>query len=747
LSVHRTIILLTVLAVCAAGPAEAARAADPGFIRQFLVVGNWAKVPAKRRLIAAGDLPFEGRVTLGKLWTVLDAREDGFVDLNTLGPVSLETALAHVYVRSDKASACQLVLGVDNQATVILNGKQVFRSKRNASWDPGRETVSLKLAKGWNRLLFRVESNEATFGFSARFTLPDGRPVTLETQPQIPSQWLARSQLKRPLSKEDVTNLLEVMDSRINSAAWSASRRLRRWQSEGEALDPAYARARTNAARYVETLRTVLETLPAAANPQKEIARRQKAEAARRTLMDAALGGPYRLADRTRTFAERAHRGKRLWDMVRLAATTAYEAGQQAAEVDRALVEARALLAAVESRYLRPYLLRERTLATRTAPMVLRLVSRDDGAPLGGSEVTVEQFDHEFLFGCNLFAWGRFDEPAAEDRYREQFVRLFNLAAVPMYWSLIEPLKGKINTARDSRGLPGPEPIIAWCRSRRLKVMATPILSDEAAPAWLRGEPEAERAGHAERAVRELAARFKGRVDIWDVAAGSWPSVVAGRLRLPVADVFKWLADADPDSRRILSDDHAHTLTVAARQQRRQAFGLSAVSLTAWQADGAQPDEDLESQLDRLQREGLAVHVGRVMIPGSANDEALQARQVEAFYRTAFAHPAVRSITWWDLSDRFARRGKPAGLLRADLSPKPAYDTLARLILNQWHTHAEGQADAGGRFAFRGYFGLYRVEATLPDGTPAVWHVRLTSDGPRDVDVVYPPEEPGGDGD
>ena len=101
------------------------------------------------------------------------------------------------------------------------------------------------------------------------------------------------------------------------------------------------------------------------------------------------------------------------------------------------------------------------------------------------------------------------------------------------------------------------------------------------------------------------------------------------------------------------------------------------------------------------------------------------------------------------LSDRFARRGKPAGLLRADLSPKPAYDTLARLILNQWHTRAEGQADAGGRFAFRGYFGLYRVEATLPDGSPAVWHVRLTSDGPHDVDVVYPPEEPaaGGDGD
>jgi hypothetical protein len=45
------------------------------------------------------------------------------------------------------------------------------------------------------------------------------------------------------------------------------------------------------------------------------------------------------------------------------------------------------------------------------------------------------------------------------------------------------------------------------------------------------------------------------------------------------------------------------------------------------------------------------------------------------FYTLLFSHPAVAALIWWDLSDRGALPGAPAGLLREDVGFKPAYDT------------------------------------------------------------------------
>ena len=65
-------------------------------------------------------------------------------------------------------------------------------------------------------------------------------------------------------------------------------------------------------------------------------------------------------------------------------------------------------------------------------------------------------------------------------------------------------------------------------------------------------------------------------------------------------------------------------------------------------------------------------------------------------YRLWFSHPAVGSIVWWNLADGFAFRHPSdpnrnenaygGGLLRHDLSAKPAYDVLDRPINTEWHT-------------------------------------------------------------
>lgn len=730
-------VLVPLAVLCCAQPSAAD---DPGYVRQWLAVGNWRNLADDRRLVADDELPFEGHVTLGRLWTVVEARDDGFVDLNVLGPTGNETALAHVYVRSASDAKYRLLVGADDRAEIHLNGRRVHATAKSGGWRADAETVEVRLAKGWNRLLLRIDSERAAFGFSARFTLPDGRPVVLETSTAVPEEWLERPQLRRPLTPEGINDLLEALNSRINSVAAVAARQVREWESEGECLDDSYGRARDHAAAYVAVLQRVLETMPAAEDEQADAERRRQATEAAQELADAALAGPWQLAERTRGFVERAQRGARLWQMVRFAATTAYEAGRQAAEVDRATVEARGLVAAVVAEYLRPFMLREKTLRRRTAAVSLRLMARD-GIPISGAAVSLEQLGHEFVFGCNLFAYGAFDSSEDQQRYEQSFLRLFNLAVVPVYWPLVEPVEGRVDYTRDVHGLPGPEPMVQWCRAQGLRVMAGPILTGEVRPLWLRDKSPEETARLVEAHVRDAVGRFRGQVDCWSLAPNTWPTLAFSRLRLPVSYLVGWAAKADVGARIFVEHSAAHALVNALQQEERRPFGLGGVVLGAYQADGAWPAEEFEATLYRLRTAEVPVYVSRVMIPGAAKDEAVQGRQVADFYRTAMAHPAVRGIIWWDLSDRFAYRGTPGGLLRKDLSPKPAYQALARLIRGEWWTTTDGRTDDMGRFEFRGFFGRYRLRATLPDGSVTAWEIDVESDGPRDIELLYPPLE------
>ncbi len=70
----------------------------------------------------------------------------------------------------------------------------------------------------------------------------------------------------------------------------------------------------------------------------------------------------------------------------------------------------------------------------------------------------------------------------------------------------------------------------------------------------------------------------------------------------------------------------------------------------------------------------------------------------------------MRGITWWDLCDEGSWL-PGGGLLRKDMTPKPAYDALRRLIRETWHTRTEGKTDAEGRLTFRGFFGRYMLVA------------------------------------
>ena len=103
--------------------------------------------------------------------------------------------------------------------------------------------------------------------------------------------------------------------------------------------------------------------------------------------------------------------------------------------------------------------------------------------------------------------------------------------------------------------------------------------------------------------------------------------------------------------------------------------------------------------------------------PSTPEGEAAQAREVERFYTMLYSHPAVAAITWWDFSDRAAWQRAPAGFLRKDMSPKPAYEVLHRLIKEKWWTRTTVRTDAQGKAAFRGTVGQYRIAVTAAGRT------------------------------
>ena len=91
--------------------------------------------------------------------------------------------------------------------------------------------------------------------------------------------------------------------------------------------------------------------------------------------------------------------------------------------------------------------------------------------------------------------------------------------------------------------------------------------------------------------------------------------------------------------------------------------------------------------------------------------EKEQANEAVRFYTILFGHPAVEAITWWDFADQGAWQGAAAGFLRKDLSPKPIYHALQKLIHDDWWTKATLTTDEAGTARIHSFFGKYQIQA------------------------------------
>lgn len=102
----------------------------------------------------------------------------------------------------------------------------------------------------------------------------------------------------------------------------------------------------------------------------------------------------------------------------------------------------------------------------------------------------------------------------------------------------------------------------------------------------------------------------------------------------------------------------------------------------------------LVDTLERYAKFGRPIHITEFSAPSSYAplwtsgywrapwDETIQADYAEAVYTIAYANPAVRSITWWDITDAKSSVVS-GGLCDADGRPKPVFNRIASLI-REW---------------------------------------------------------------
>jgi len=274
-----------------------------------------------------------------------------------------------------------------------------------------------------------------------------------------------------------------------------------------------------------------------------------------------------------------------------------------------------------------------------------------------------------------------------------------------------------------------------------------PLAWNEGQPSWLPSDLTEVTRVQMQR-ITDIVRRFKGEIDIWDVVNEATdfdrestrqggPTLTAAIRRTGVQDylrtAFTTARVANSQAMLVIND----YVTSQDYQQKVLSRLVDDSGHPLFDVIGIQCHQHHEPWsaaktweiCERFAGSGKPLHFTEATIlsgqPGwelkkenpqfvwasTAEGEERQEKAVVQFYTTLFSHPAVQAITWWDFSDQGAWQGAPAGLVRADITPKPAYTALMKLIKGQWWTHTEASIARQGTARFHGFYGEYKVSA------------------------------------
>lgn len=371
----------------------------------------------------------------------------------------------------------------------------------------------------------------------------------------------------------------------------------------------------------------------------------------------------------------------------------------------------------------------------------IKVVS-EKGKPVPGAVIEVEQLSHEFLFGCNLFYLKGFETDEQNEKYESSFLRLFNFATVPFYWSDLEPERGKVRFEKDSKFIPRrppPDLCVEWGLKHSLTLKGHPLSWHFFYPDWL-PEDQGEVTRIFSDRFRQIAERYKDSINIWDV--------VNEAVKRPEDMVFpedyfcwsykeadKWfgadnilMANEDtPTSYNFHKEDSYYYLLLMKLKLSNIRFDGIGFQFHVWNYEEDDQYKELISgetynpwRLMDIYRQysdfGKPLYITEITVPTVKDDtegQAMQAYIVRNLYRLWFSIPNMAGITWWNLGDLTAHSVANAfggGLIDKNLEPKESFTTLDQLINHEWRTRENGKTFDNGIFHFRGFYGTYRIK-------------------------------------
>jgi endo-1,4-beta-xylanase len=395
-------------------------------------------------------------------------------------------------------------------------------------------------------------------------------------------------------------------------------------------------------------------------------------------------------------------------------------------------------------------------------------VTDADGCLVPHAEVRVAQLRHAFAFGNIGFdliplANGESEYQRNEfggahgnlERLGDLYIELFNMATLPFYWRGFEPERGSPDTTRLMAAA-------RWFATRGIAVKGHPLVWHTLAPRWLLPLTDDEVLDAIRARITRDVTNFASVIDTWDAIneAVIMPVFEAeenaitrlaqreGRVGM-VRLAFENARQANPTATLLLNDfDMSPDYEQLIEDCLAAGLRIDALGLQSHMHQGYWGEEKTQRILERFARFGLPLHMTETTLvsghlmpreivdlndyqidswPSTHDGEERQAEQLVRHYTTLFAHPAVQAVTYWGLTDDGSWLGAPSGLVRANGTPKPAYDALRSLVKTEWWLdETTATTDEAGRFTLDAYFGDYTLSTggvgarfTVAADTPA----------------------------
>lgn len=366
-----------------------------------------------------------------------------------------------------------------------------------------------------------------------------------------------------------------------------------------------------------------------------------------------------------------------------------------------------------------------------------------DGKPLKDAAVTVKQTRHGFWFGTNLLSLRPGENSDWQQAYQQRFKDVFNYATLPFYWNYYEQQPGGNDDARM-------EEMTRWCAANGITTKGHPLVWHAAAPRWIPNDAD-KIVPILHSRVERLIKHYGEQVLVWEIVNEANAAPVAGNNGVSewmkrdgaanvVGTALGWAREAGGTTPHLFTYNDfetgpANVQLLKTLQERKQLPDVIGIQSHMHQEEWS--DERAWQTAERFAVFGRPLHFSEITVlsgehrpipvdpdvkpvagwNSTPEGEKAQAEYLGHYYAVLFSHPAVQAITYWDLTDRDAWLGAPAGLLRADMTPKPAYERIKDLIRRQWWTDAQQTTNEQGNMQVRGFCGEYEITATNAAGT------------------------------